>query len=203
MKFFFKQLLVVIANSFKGKDYLFDGDDKVFKKVTRNVDYYGEYGMGKSTIWIHNNTQVKKIFTVDTSKVWIEKVQNDVDYSDKLVAEWIDLGSLKKWGTPVDYSKRENIFNYVKSIWNYEHKPQVVLVDGRFRVACFLYSLATGESGTKIIFDDYTDRPHYHLIEEFVTPVEICGRQCMFLIPEKVDKEKIMSLMHQFLFVVE
>ena len=30
-----------------------------------------------------------------------------------------------------------------------------VLVDGRFRVCCFLTSLKNAEQGTRIIFDDY------------------------------------------------
>ena len=198
-----RQLKVAIINLIKGKDFLFDGDDLIFKQVIQKTDYYGEYGVGKSTIWAVNNTRVKRIFAVDTSKDWIEKVQSNVSRTNTLMAEWVDLGRLAKWGRPVDYSKRENILNYVKSIWQYEQKPQLILIDGRFRVACFLYSLATGAPNTKIIFDDYMDRPHYHLVEEFVKPIETCGRQCMFVIPKKLEKDKIINLMYQFLFVME
>jgi len=198
-----RQLKVAIINLIKGKDFLFDGDDLIFKQVIQKTDYYGEYGVGKSTIWAVNNTRVKRIFAVDTSKDWIEKVQSNVSRTNTLMAEWVDLGRLAKWGRPVDYSKRENILNYVKSIWQYEQKPQLILIDGRFRVACFLYSLATGAPNTKIIFDDYMDRPHYHLVEEFVKPIETCGRQCMFVIPKNLEKDKIINLMHQFLFVME
>lgn len=198
-----RQLKVAIINLIKGKDFLFDGDDLIFKQVIQKTDYYGEYGVGKSTIWVVNNTHVKRIFAVDTSKDWIEKVQSKVDHKDTLMTEWVDLGKLAKWGRPVDYSKRENILNYVKSIWKYEQKPQLVLIDGRFRVACFLYSLATGAPNTKIIFDDYMDRPYYHLVEEFVKPIKICGRQCMFIVPKELDKDKVMNLMYQFLFVME
>ncbi len=198
----FKRLMVTFSNLLKGKSYLFDGNDAAFKSVIQGIDYYGEYGMGKSTIWVANNTQIKKIFAVDTSKEWVDKVQSGVG-TDVLEAEWVDLGQLAKWGMPVDYSKRESILNYVESIWEREQKPQLVLVDGRFRVACFLYSLATGAPGTKIIFDDYTDRPHYHLVEEFVKRSETCGRQCVFIIPEDLDKVKVMSLMSQFLLVME
>ncbi|CAC9575702.1 hypothetical protein [uncultured Gammaproteobacteria bacterium] len=199
----FKRLRLVLVNLIQGKNYLFDGDDEVFKKSIQDIDYYGEYGMGKSTIWVVNNTQVKKIFAVDTSKAWVKKVRSDVRHANVLTAKWIDLGCLAKWGTPIDYSNREYIIDYVKSIWEYEQKPQLVLVDGRFRVACFLYSLVTGTPGTKIVFDDYVNRPHYHLVEEFVKPVKTCGRQCVFVVPEGMDKKKVMNLMHQFLFVME
>ncbi|CAC9656267.1 hypothetical protein BTURTLESOX_1632 [bacterium endosymbiont of Bathymodiolus sp. 5 South] len=199
----FKQLWLAFMNLIQGKDRLFDGDDEVFKKSIQDIDYYGEYGMGRSTIWVIGNTRVKKVFAVDTSKVWLEKVRSNLNHANVLTAKWVDLGRLAKWGIPIDYSKRECIINYVESIWKHEQKPQFVLVDGRFRVACFLYYLATGAPGTKIVFDDYVNRPHYHLIEEFVEPNKTCGRQCMFVVPEKVDKEKIMNLMRQFLFVME
>jgi hypothetical protein len=199
-----KQLKVVAIDLIKGKDFLFNGDDSTFKRAIQKIDYYGEYGVGKSTIWVCvNNTHVKRIFAVDTSKEWIEKVQSNVGCINVLMTEWVDLGKLGKWGRPIDYSKRESILNYVKSIWEHEQKPQLVLIDGRFRVACFLYSLATGAPNTKIIFDDYMDRPHYHLVEEFVKPVETCGRQCMFVIPKNLERDKVMNLMYQFLFVME
>ncbi|VVM22346.1 hypothetical protein BSPWISOXPB_2687 [uncultured Gammaproteobacteria bacterium] len=113
------------------------------------------------------------------------------------------LRAFSKVGNPNRYSKRECIINYVESIWKHEQKPQFVLVDGRFRVACFLYYLATGAPGTKIVFDDYVNRPHYHLIEEFVEPNKTCGRQCMFVVPEKVDKEKNYEFNASILFVME
>ena len=61
------------------------------------------------------------------------------------------------------------------------------LFDGRFRVCCFLTSLKFAEEGTKIIFDDYTNRPHYHFIENYVSRVKVFGRQCMFVVPSKAE----------------
>jgi hypothetical protein len=80
---------------------------------------------------------------------------------------------------------RHNFVRYTESLWVREEKPDVVLIDGRFRVCGFLTSLMYANAGTIIIFDDYVCRPHYHIVEEFLEPDHFCGRQCIFKVPNK------------------
>ena len=47
--------------------------------------------------------------------------------------------------------------------------------------------LMNHESNTKIIFDDYNNRPYYHIIEKFITKEQICGRQALFVVKNKND----------------
>tara|TARA_B100000575_G_C22954512_1_gene551849 strand:+ start:98 stop:802 length:705 start_codon:yes stop_codon:yes gene_type:complete len=181
---------------------LFQGNDLLFKQTLLEVDLYGEYGVGESTLWVFNNTKAK-IMAVDTSKKWISTVKSKIGPSKKITIEWIDLGDLGAWGKPISYKKREFIYNYLESIWLKKEKPQLVLIDGRFRVACFLFSIIAGSPGTKIIFDDYINRPHYHVVEEFIKPTEICGRQALFVIPDNIDEENIQKNITKFLYVMD
>jgi hypothetical protein len=57
--------------------------------------------------------------------------------------------------------------------------------------------------GTRIVFDDYKFRPHYHLVEEVLVPTERNGRQCLFVVPEKRNTEALERLVDQFLYVRE
>ncbi len=197
------RILKSIYNNIKKQETsLFDGDDALFKTLVSKADIYGEYGVGQSTSWVFKNSSAN-ILSVDTSKEWIEKVKSNLDSSDRLKLEWIDLGELGDWGRPVNYSKRENIYKYIESIWGRDESPELVLIDGRFRVCCFLYSLIKGNSGTKIIFDDYTNRPYYHVIEEFISPVDICGRQALFIIPDEINLEEIEKTMKKFMYVMD
>ena len=43
-------------------------------------------------------------------------------------------------GRPDDYSMRDNFIEYANDIWSHKLKPNVVLIDGRLRVFCFLVS---------------------------------------------------------------
>ena len=164
-------------------DKLFNGDNLLFKSLAKKASIYGEYGCGHSTIWISNNTQIK-IISVDSSKIWIEKIKGIVKEQQEIMFQWIDCGELEEWGRPKTYEKRENFQNYINAIWQYpSFKPDLILIDGRFRVACLLASLLNSNPGTKIIFDDYFDRPHYHVVEEFIQPIDKCGRQALFIVP--------------------
>jgi hypothetical protein len=59
-----------------------------------------------------------------------------------------------------------------------EIEPDTILIDGRFRVACALESLAnlSLNSQTLLLFDDYTDRTYYHAIETFAKLIFSRGR---------------------------
>jgi len=183
-------------------NHLFDGDDALFKELVSQVSYYGEYGVGQSTAWVLGHTSAH-VFSVDTSKQWIENVKSNLKPSNKFDLEWVDLGVLGDWGYPCTYEKRGDFHKYIESIWTRENKPELVLIDGRFRVCCFLYSLLRGEPGTKIIFDDYTNRPNYHVVEEFIAPKKTSGRQAVFVVPETLDSENIEIALKQFLYVMD
>ena len=110
--------------------------------------------------------------------------------------------SWASWGYPSTYRHRHRFRNYVHSPWQHSPvKPDLVLIDGRFRVACFLHSLLTAEAGTPILFDDYTNRPHYHLVEEFCPIEQTEGRQALFRVPEELDRERIGKELEGFLMV--
>lgn len=181
---------------------LFDGDEELFKRCVSRAKLYGEYGMGASTNWALTKTKAK-IVSVDTSEHWVSRVVSAANSSDRLNAIWVDVGPLGEWGRPATYKKRSEFFRYIDGIWRAEHKPDVVLVDGRFRVAAFLHSLLMGAPGTSIIFDDYVNRPHYHVVEEFVERTEVCGRQCLFIVPYDIDRDAVMKLRDQFLLVID
>lgn len=164
---------------------LFDGNDRMFKDEVASSSVYFEYGCGKSTIWTTSNTK-SLMFCVDTSKDWINFVDEKIK-SDRLKTLWVDCGPIGKWGRPKSYQNRENFRRYADILWEQGVQPDIILVDGRFRVLCFLVSLRNAKVGTKIIFDDYINREHYHIVEEFVPREQVCGRQCLFVVPERTD----------------
>ena len=166
---------------------LFDGDDILFKDVLKTSKIFGEYGCGLSTEWVLKNTNAD-IVSVDSSKVWINKISSgNTAYNKRLKLKYIDLGEVENWGRPVGYEKSYNFINYFNWIWNQDILPDTVLIDGRFRVCCFLTSLKYANENTKIIFDDYNNRPYYHVVEKFVKKEQTCGRQALFIVKNKND----------------
>jgi len=194
-----------IAESFVDSELIFEGDSKLFLELIKNCNVYGEYGCGQSTVWMLKNTDCK-ILAVDSSNEWINRVQKRVDKlnnPERVKLIYTNCGAISHFGYPKDYSERFSYKNYLNSIWDCEIKPDLVLIDGRFRVASFLTSLLRASPGTKILFDDYTNRTQYHLVEEFITPVKKTSRQALFIRPDKLNKEKIISEINNFSFVKE
>ena len=163
---------------------LFDGDDDLFKRTISKNSIYAEYGSGASTIWVAKNIGCE-ILSVDSSAEWISKVKTECIAYPKLTMHLADIGEVGPWGRPVNYLKANNFHDYTDWIWSSKKKPNVILIDGRFRVCCFLTCILNAESGTKILFDDYTNRPHYHYVEKYIKPIETCGRQALFIVPNK------------------
>ena len=189
------------------KNELFEGDDYLFKKLTKETTVYGEYGCGQSTLWIARNTN-NIILTVETSKKWADKIIRLIPDINKLKIDLINLGQTVSYGYPKTYKKRKEFNLYCNSIWNHkEFVPEIVLIDGRFRVACFLTCLLKAKNGTKLIFDDYLNNPHYHLVEEFLKPKEYCGRQALFIVPiiekNSLCEKRIVKEIANFQYVLD
>lgn len=181
---------------------LFRGDDRLFVESVSTCTAYAEYGCGASTIWCANNTTVP-IIAVDSSLEWIARVSDSSERSDDLKMVHIDLGELGDWGRPVAYDNRSVFSDYIAAPWSHGFKPDLILVDGRFRVACFLQSLVSASAGSTILFDDYTERRQYHVVEEFVERVATCGTMAKFIVPAKLDREAIAREIKAFTYVLD
>ena len=181
---------------------LFDGDDKLFKLYVINSQYYFEYGVGKSTKWVLEYTK-SNILAVDSDPNWINNVTDKNYFGDRLKVIYADLGDLTNWGRPISYNKRDNFIFYINAVWSFEIKADVILIDGRFRVACFLYSLLNAKIGSFIFFDDYNNRPWYHIVEEVVPVHDKCGRQSVFKVPKTYNKRLANDLFKKFIYVFD
>jgi hypothetical protein len=182
------------------KQLLFPGYDMLFKKTLNDTKVYGEYGMGESTKFVNKNYPIK-IISVDSSIEWVESTRLSLENSADCKLIHIDIGEIENWGRPINFKKRENFIKYAESLFLQEEVPDTVLVDGRFRVLCFLYSLTKINVGSKILFDDY-NREIYHIVEEIIKPTDICGDMALF-IKDKDSYPGCEDLMSKFIYVID
>ncbi len=185
---------------------LFDGENALFKSVLRTTQLYGEYGCGASTKWVLANTGAE-VRSVDTSKQWVDNVISQIETGNlkRLAIHLVDLGEIGGWGRPTSYERRTDFPRYTDWIWEHTSKPDTVLIDGRFRVCSFLTSLKFADEGARLIFDDYTNRPCYHIVEKFVRREDVCGRQCLFIVPKsgEIDYDDLEAEIRNFRHVMD
>jgi len=158
---------------------------KFFTDAISRSKCFLEYGCGGSTAYAAVTARVNTIISVDTSKAWVDKVSEALAYTEtKLYIKHCDFGEVKNWGVPASRAKSADFWKYMVTPWDAakEHNlvPDTILIDGRFRVASFLYSLLSARVGTLLMFDDYLNRPQYFVVEKFCKLQEKHGRMGVF-----------------------
>lgn len=192
-----------IVESYRNiKQYLEETNAEFFLKLIDDTKVYGEYGVGFSTIFA-NKYKNKYTIAVDSDQFWVNKVLQNSSSTTPIEISKISLGAVKEFGTPESYDFRHNIKSYLNAIWEKSLKPDLVYIDGRFRVACFLTSLINAEKDTFIIFDDYALRPQYHFVELFEKPIQQNNRQAIFKVSDNYDSEKLEYYIDKFEYVFD
>ena len=86
--------------------------------------------------------------------------------------------------TAVGGARRNRWKRYALAPWHNDTSflPDLVLIDGRFRVACALTTIKylTNKVDFEILVDDYGDRPEYREIEKYVQLTSMQGRMAVF-----------------------
>jgi hypothetical protein len=97
-----------------------------------------------------------------------------------------DIGPTGTWGKPLFPSipRPSRWKSYPYAPWvtlGHEFRSDLILVDGRFRVACALMvALQQQDSPWLLMFDDYSERREYWVTADFLRLKERCGRMAIF-----------------------
>ncbi|MBX9696817.1 MAG: hypothetical protein K2X98_06070 [Alphaproteobacteria bacterium] len=150
-----------------------------WKKNIKNASVYVEYGGGGSTR-AALTMGPKTVITVESDPRFykaLKRLRHIVTY----IPLYANIGFTTKWGQP--------LFNFPKNAWmNYPlaplmvlHKkslmPDLVLIDGRFRVASTLAMiLYCFNHKTVFLIDDFRDRPEYGVVLDFLEPIALHDR---------------------------
>ena len=137
-----------------------------FKKEIKKSKFFFEYGSGSSTIYADKKN--KKYISIETDKHFYKCLLLKLKNRNSL--KYFNLGIVGEFSYPIFCSKQQ-VKNYVCSIDNHFKKknPDLILVDGRFRIACCLNLLNKIHIKKKfiIILDDYKKRKEYHYLNKF------------------------------------
>lgn len=168
----------------------------IFEHYVSNATCYLEYGSGAST-WHAHELGAKHIISVDSSEAWLKTVRNHLKDAKNIDLIYSDIGPVGHWGKPINDHGIKDYHSYMTSPWRLAHEKHLevdlIMIDGRFRVACFLYSLLCAKPGTVILFDDYGLRFRYHLVENFCAKVESYGRLAEFHVKKDYDLPELVA----------
>lgn len=171
--------------------WLDEDSSTTFIQMIENSRSYLEYGSGGSTVLAASLN--KPFVSVDTDRYFLEAVRRKIGgLAPNQHLEHGNIGWTKAWGCPIfetpRFLSRKKWKAYPEIPWRFVKKgllPDLVMVDGRFRVASALTSCVhlVDAPNSRILVDDYIMRPHYYSIADYAQLVDIRGRMAIFKPP--------------------
>jgi hypothetical protein len=183
-------------NSLSLKPHMTDAEFALLSKNLDGAKSMLEFGCGGSTV-LAGFHGVAKIVSVDSDQEWLDKVVEAPELtSANFLPIHVDIGPTGPWGFPTDKGHALKWPNYYTSAWShFSDAPDLVLIDGRFRVACALYSMMKCSAKTKYVIHDFWNREYYHGVLEFLECVERADSLAVFVAKDAVDWQKLAQVL--------
>lgn len=145
-----------------------------FSFFMKRDNIYFEFGSGGSTN-IASYYQLKT-YSVESDIKWHEKLKKS-----GIIANYITINlNTSSFGYP---GNETNIKEWKKYIQSYkkEYNADIILIDGRFRVACALDIFTKIRNDTLVFIHDYEPRMEYHIIEKYYIKIKSWNSLALFL----------------------
>jgi hypothetical protein len=173
---------------------------RLFFNKARN---YLEFGSGGSTC-IACEIIPGTITSIESAQVWIEKVKAAVPQSaaDRLQMIRVDIGPVKNLGYPADETHRNLWANYHTNVWEKlgDTRADTVLVDGRFRIACFVQTLLHTPMDTVVLVHDFSNREYYKPMRQVGREILKADNLSAFVRRSDFDPVKARAVLEQHIF---
>lgn len=183
-----------------------EAEAALLREAYSRADVILEYGSGGSTVLAAQlpNTHVT---SVESDKGWWRMMMewfegHPAHATSSVDMLYADVGPTKEWGHPKDDRAWKRFADYPLAVWAMEgfKHPDVVLVDGRFRVGCALATAFNITRPVTLLFDDYAKRSNLHQVEEFLGTPTLTGRMAVFdLTPQAFPVNRLLDIMKNML----
>ena len=189
--------------------YVFGRSGDVARDSFLAADLILEYGSGGSTLFAAEHG--KTILTVESDPKWLGDLMAACQARSlpgSVTALLAEIGDTADWGYPENEARWREWPEYALLPWRTcekgELQPDLVFIDGRFRVACFIAACVFCKRPTRLLFDDFGEREHYHIVRDLFEPVEIIeNRLAVFeIVPGRVSSRFLLEN-YRYLFAPE
>jgi len=161
----------------------------VFDDLIKQSCHYLEFGLGGSSLRVIQKSEAN-IYAVESDPEWVNQMRKYVILrymeNKRLHIFPVNIGPTRNWGWP-EPENDQNLFEvYSSSIFGSVNRKSIdlVLIDGRFRVACTLKTIIScrENENLKILIHDFWNREHYHIVLKYLDVVKKAGTIGLFTI---------------------
>ena len=185
----------------------------LFQRYLYKSSDYFEFGCGGSTIVAcKTGPPALTVTSVDSNQEWVDIVLSNPNVAVKTTGKLlqmsvVDIGPVGSWGFPTQSAadSKGAWYMYSQAISMTGKSYDLVLVDGRFRVACLLNSFISNPKAS-VLIHDFFDPGHHHAYAALLTVSDVVDRAdtLVALRPKAgVRKEDLMKMYATFIHVPE
>lgn len=172
-----------------------------------NARRYVEFGSGGSTC-LAASLVAESVISTDSSQEWHDRVREACvanKYPIQPTLIYVDIGKTGDWGWPIDASARDNWPVYYSAVWEnpLSKEADFFLVDGRFRVACFMQVMLHAPQNALIAIHDFGERPGYQIVREVAREIQKAETLSIFRKREDYDVARASAILQEYAFQAE
>ncbi|ONG53374.1 hypothetical protein BKE38_12230 [Pseudoroseomonas deserti] len=165
---------------------------------------YGEFGLGGSTLEAVRRP-IPMLVSVESDADWLQAASDQPEIAAAITAGRLtlrhgDIGPVVAWGRPRDSQAMARWPDYVATFWEEWSRrgalPQLVFVDGRFRVAAALSALLqAGDDPPAVLVHDMVEARlrHYGAMLGFLEPVAQVETLWLLRARPKLDRAALLA----------
>lgn len=179
------------------KPHMENNDLIMFHKYLQQCSIYFEYGSGGSTYQASLKDNIVRIYSVESDIQWQNKLKQIMN-NDKITYFFNEMDTKPNtWGNPgpkSTFDQKKKYSNFMRELSKEEQKKiDFVLIDGRFRVACCLKSFEIVNEKCLIAFDDFLNRPQYHVVLKYFDIIDTTNDKRMVILKKKQKIEHVLE----------
>ncbi|MCL7462345.1 tetratricopeptide repeat protein [Pseudomonas sp. NW5] len=180
--------------------HMSEAERALFKKALSEAKSYFEFGSGGSTVWaVRAGLTVKG---VESDASWVNALKQQL--GDHCQVEAVDIGPTREWGYPTSSEHSHKFANYSHAIKAHDYPFDLILVDGRFRVACTATTIQhildhhRSPEDARIFIHDFWDRPGYHVVLDFLDTLERVDTAGLFKLKPDIKRADVEKMLKQY-----
>lgn len=176
-----------------------EAEQQLFLKYLKQAQHYFEFGSGGSTVWaVEHGLTVQG---VESDPAWVQALQDQLGQQCQVAVA--DIGPTGDWGYPLQIEQSDKFPRYSQAILEHEQSFDLILIDGRFRVACTMAAIQHitkhhTQDSTIIFIHDFWNRPQYRSVLEFLVFIEQVDSAGVFKVKKNIELNDVADMWFKF-----
>ena len=188
-----ENIIMPIKQYIKYQPILSEKELEIFSYLMNPKNIYFEFGAGGSTniASFYNMT----VYSVESDKNWHKKLKDD---GINAIYITIDLKANGNGGNPGRGTTVDDWKLYIQA-YKKEYNADIILIDGRFRVACALDIFSKIRNDAIVLIHDYF-RIEYHIVEDYYYKINQWDTLAAFIKKPNISSVPL-DVYNKYLFV--